>query len=246
MPFFLLQLTKKKMCFFLCCRTSSTVLVQSRIRWPTTSTSYSQWLWITWSLAWERRWTVTARSATTGENIRTSGWISFNHRLSSELFWDFFFFLLSLHTPGAERHPSRSASGGVRDGEREQSEPRETALTLRQRVQETGLFCETPQSKYTVTSAWIAELTSVQSLFDAHRTTATLVRTWCGRLPVCWRWTPCFISPHVILTPTAGWAWLLPKKIHLYFKDFFIIQLVWCFFFPSSPTVCSGEQQQGR
>lgn len=47
----------------ICSRTSSTVLVQSRMRWPTTSMSYSQLLWITWNIAWEHLWTVTARWA---------------------------------------------------------------------------------------------------------------------------------------------------------------------------------------
>lgn len=35
-------------------------------------------------------------------NIRTSGWISFNHRLSSELFWDFFFPPLTPHSRSRE------------------------------------------------------------------------------------------------------------------------------------------------
>lgn len=65
-----------------CCRTSSTVLAPSRTRWPTTSTSSSQLPWITWSLAWGRLWTVTARWAiawqlTQSENICYCSWTFF-------------------------------------------------------------------------------------------------------------------------------------------------------------------------
>lgn len=245
MPFFFPQLTKKKMCFFLCCRTSSTVLVQSRIRWPTTSTSYSQWLWITWSLAWERRWTVTARSATTGG---TSGPVAelVSTTDSALNYFEFFFFPpLTPHSRSREtsftvcvRRRSRRRARTVwatRDGAH--SVPKSSRNWA-------FLWDSTVKIHRDIGLERWANLCSILVWRSQNNSNPgqDLVRTPPGLLALDTMFYFATRYPDAYSRVSVA----SPKKIHLFFKDFFIIRLVWCFFFPSSPTVCSGEQQQGR